>query len=407
MRYKPAGTWVFAFGFLVIIVATLTPVYGGKGSVPELCLLCHSRGMADFLSNIILFMPLAFGLRCRGWTLRRTVLAAVLLSLTVETLQLLVVTGRDPSPGDLAANSVGGLAGWIVAHTLAWWRPRADGALARTLGYTTIALAVLLGGLSLLVPAPPSITYFIQWTADLGHLEHYRGRVLESRLGPFELHGATRVEPNDSLRQLIRRPTWNVRFIAGVAPSAVAPIVSIYDGLQREVVLLGARSADLVYRQRLRAAVLLFDQPDLRVWSAFAGVQPGDAITLGLDAERARVCVRINTREQCGHGYTAGDTWALLMLPESWGRIARTVMTAAWLFGTFLPAGFLAYRAADALVSSAVVLAGLLVGPPAMGFGMTPAWQVSLSLAGLFVGYLASLAFRNRRQSAAHSVVST
>lgn len=407
MRYKPVGTWVSAFGFLAIIVATLTPVLGGGGGVPALCLLCQSRGTADFLSNILLFMPLGFGLRCLGWSLRRAAPAAAMLSLTVETLQLLVVTGRDPSLGDLFANSVGGLAGWMVAHTLTWWYPRAQGAVARTLGFTAVGLGVLLGGLSLLVPAPSRITYFIQWTADLGHLEHYGGRVLESKLGAYELHGATRVESSESLRRSIHEPIWNVRFVAGAAPSALAPIVSIYDGLQREVVLLGASGPDLVYRQRLRAAVLRFDQPDLRMWSAFAGVQAGDAVTLSLDADRARACARINTSEQCIHGYSVGDTWALLMLPDRWGRIARTAMSAAWLFFIFLPAGFLAYTTADCCVSAIVVLLGLLAGPPAMGFGITPAWQVLLSLAGLLVGYSATLVFRSRRQSIARSVLST
>jgi len=390
------GIWIAGLGFLAIAVATLTPVDGGGGVTSRLCLICHSRGMADFLSNIILFMPLAFGLALHGWSLRRTALAALLLSLVIESLQVRVIAGRDSNVGDLAANSLGGVIGWLVWRTSGWWRPRQHAALARMLSVAGATLAVLIGALTLLVPAPQSTTYFMQWTADLGRLEHYDGQVLESRLGPVELHGSTRVEPGRTVRQQLLEPSWNVRFIAGHPPSALAPIVSIYDNFQQEVVFLGADNVDLVHRQRLRAGALRFDEPDLRVWSALASMQPGDTVTLAWRADRKSTCVTVDQREACRYGFTVGDTWALLMFPDSWGRGARTAMSVAWLFGIFLPAGFLGYRRSHTLIGSVLVLATLVAVPPVLGFAMTPAHQVVMALAGLSAGHLAAVTLRGR-----------
>lgn len=402
---RRVGSWIASAGFLAIAIATLTPVASAGGGTSRICLICHSRGMADFLSNIVLFAPLGFGLALRGWSLRRTAFAGMVFSLTIELLQLQVISGRDSNFGDVVANSMGGVAGWLAWRSLPWWQPRPNHAMTRAVTLALIALGILIGGLSLLVPAPQPTTYFIQWTADLGGLEHYGGRVLKSKLDGLDLEGATRVQPSDTVRRLLLQPRWTVHFIAGAAPPSLAPIVSIYDEFRQEVMLLGAREGDVEYRQRLRAGMLRFDEPDLRVYGALHDVVPGDNVTLRWIADRERVCVSVNERMRCSHGYTVGDTWALLLFPDSWGRTARIAMCMAWLFGIFLPVGFVAYRWMELLVITAGTLVVLIGTPALIGFAMTPLWQVLMAILGLMNGHIAARLIRRREQSvAAHNV---
>lgn len=346
--------------------------------------------MADFLSNIILFMPLGFGLALRDASLRRAVLTSSMLSLAVETMQLFVISGRDPSFGDIAANSLGGLVGWMVWRMLPWWCRGGRGAWIRSLTLATAALAILLGGLWFLVPAPPSTIYFVQWTADLGHLENYKGRVQEATLGPLELQEAMQVGSSDSIKHLLEQPEWKVLFTAGPEPTSVAPILSIYDELQQEVALLGARGSDVVYRQRMRAADFGLDQLDFRAWSMLESIESGDDVLLRISVDRSRTCVGINHLQECGRGYSVGDTWGLLMFPESWGRTMRAAMNLIWLFGLFMPAGFIINRPAGLAGIAFVAMTGSLLGPLSMGFSPPSPWEVLAIVAGLSTAHIAS-----------------
>jgi VanZ like family len=107
----------------------------------------------DVVLNLLLFLPFGAGLGLAGWSWRRAAVAAALLSFTVETLQYFVVTGRDPSLGDLINNTAGGAAGAAVAGRLgglAW--PSASAARRLLLCGTVIWLAWL--GVSALSLSP-------------------------------------------------------------------------------------------------------------------------------------------------------------------------------------------------------------------------------------------------------------
>ena len=63
-----ARSWVLAAVVLVIAVMTLLPTYGTPGDT-RYCLLCGERGLADFISNVVLFGPFGAALALRGATL--------------------------------------------------------------------------------------------------------------------------------------------------------------------------------------------------------------------------------------------------------------------------------------------------------------------------------------------------
>jgi hypothetical protein len=143
------GAVLAATGLVAILVATLIPnprQIAASAATPLLCLVCGEGGGTDVFLNLLLFSPMAIGLRLLGWPWRRVVAVAALLSLTVEYLQFSVVVGRDTSLSDLLANTIGAAA----AAALAPWVPgllAPDPARARRL--LLMGAALFLGVLAL------------------------------------------------------------------------------------------------------------------------------------------------------------------------------------------------------------------------------------------------------------------
>jgi hypothetical protein len=138
------GTLLGVLGGAVVLVATLTPVRDVRGlalATPLLCLVCGDYGGADVAANLLLFLPLAIGLRLSGQSWGHTVLVCGLLSFTVELLQFQVVSGRDSSLSDLLANTTSA----AIGATLGGFLPRMVAPRPRE------AAAFLAGGVALLL----------------------------------------------------------------------------------------------------------------------------------------------------------------------------------------------------------------------------------------------------------------
>ena len=121
-------------GLAFVLVATLTPLSDPRGAAaatPLLCLVCGDQGGADVVDNLLLFLPLAIGLRLSGQSWRRTVLAAFLISFNVELLQYWLIPGRDTSLSDLLTNTASGAIGATIgAHLPGWFLPDRDRAIS-------------------------------------------------------------------------------------------------------------------------------------------------------------------------------------------------------------------------------------------------------------------------------------
>ncbi len=385
---------------LVIMVATLTPVPGAASTGSPLCIACGQRGVADFLSNVMLFAPLGIGLVLLGVSLRRTALIGVLFSAGVEAAQLGIIAGRDANIGDVVSNGAGAAVGWWLGHTRDWWLRPDPGSLRRFAGVGAATLVLLLGGLLLFTPALPDTTYYLQWTARFGGMQPYEGRVLASRFGALELAGPPwKIEQRDSVRTALHSGVIDVMLVTGPPPTGLAPIVSIYDTYGREIMLLGADGNDFVYRYRTRADALRFDRADLVLEDVLRGPPIGSTAPLRLEQDRGGACLTIDDVRRCGRGFTIGETWSLLMFPDGWSNAVRGVMSLAWLFGAFLPTGFLARRRRLAL--AAIILVGgiLFVVPPLIGFAATPVLQIAAAGAGLGAGHGLEAMIRRMRGS--------
>jgi hypothetical protein len=389
----------------LIALATLLPtenIAGGAG----FCLLCGPRGLADFVSNIVLFAPFGCVIALRGSSLRRALFAGALLACLIEALQIEMIPGRDATIGDVVANTVGAAAGWPVGR-LRPWRNARDFGVRATVGLTALACSGVLFGLLLLSPVLPPPPYHLFWTPYYAEQEIYLGRVLSTRLGPLSWQQAgAPMEPGWRVRQLLQTEPLQARFLAGPPPYHIAPILTVQKGEvgepgpagviteEQEIAFLGAGGVDFVYRFRSLADVLRLDDGDLRIPRVFERVQMGDTVDLAFSFDKRGYCIHVNGQTRCGAGPAVGDTWTVLLSPDL--RVAtRQRIAFAWLWLLFLPCGYVADRKAAALAAASVAVLCLLTAPIALGFASTPWVQLVAMVFGVSTGYWASGVYRH------------
>ncbi len=348
------------------------------------CVVCGSRGVADAVLNLLLFFPLGASL-APFYRPRLVLLGGALTSCVIEFSQL-YLPGRDASLGDVLFNTLGALLGMLAVRTLSRWSyPESTAASRACLGAALIAVSCFTLTGYLLQPVLPPTTYFGQWTPILGHLEPYRGRIVSARIGGLELP-SRQLADSDRFRALMMGGTaLEVMSVAGPAPRALAPIFSVYDDLQREMILLGADRDHLVYRYRTRAAELRLDQPDLRLPGALADVAPGDSIELSVHRV-ARGHVLTHAGRAAHLSFSVGVGWALLMYPEWLSPGTMQLVSVLWIMVLAVPIGFWARRRPESVAAlTAVVLAFVLI-PPAVGLMTTPPGQWGGLVVGLAIG---------------------
>lgn len=123
---------IILLGMILIIVSTLYPfkfAITGTSPIREIIRSFRSgSGLVDVLANVVLFLPLGFGL---GSAIAKrpfkpaTKLVAVflicgVLSLGIELLQVFL-PGRKPTPSDVVANVVGGGVGYLLFEYFGFW----------------------------------------------------------------------------------------------------------------------------------------------------------------------------------------------------------------------------------------------------------------------------------------------
>lgn len=81
----------------------------------------------EFGANILLYLPLGFlaTMLLPRRAARLVPVAALLLSISVELSQHLLLAGRSGDPRDVAANTIGGVLGWAIAAGVRRRRPAA------------------------------------------------------------------------------------------------------------------------------------------------------------------------------------------------------------------------------------------------------------------------------------------
>jgi hypothetical protein len=348
------------------------------------CVLCGGRGTADAILNVVLFLPLGIdaGIRRRGGG--AALVTGVGLSVLIELVQQLL-PGRYPTLGDVLWNGLGAWAGWgawtllRVSVARSVWPARA---LAVAVGVWTLGAGMLLR------PHWTEDDWWGQWTPELGHLAEYDGRVIEARLGQVELPG--RRLPSGSDWRGMMYGDFELRTVVekGTGPPSLAPIVSVYDGHQREQFILGAVGEDLVWRERNWASVLRFDRPDLRSPGALGGVAVGVPVELGVRRVGDSRCLLVDAAQFCADGYPTGRSWSTLLYfgAPSEGRLRA--LDLAWLFLLLAPIGLLAPTARERGMTGGGALLFMVGAASVTPLATIGPVELAVAVSGLLAGGL-------------------
>jgi len=377
---------VLALGLCAIALATLTPAGEQNTESIFACVFCGEQWLADMLRNALLYIPLGLGLGLAGVRARRTVLFGALLSAAVEVAQI-AIPGRDSSLGDVLANTGGTAVGILLLLSApVWFRPsrRAAGTLALCWIVGVSGVWALTGWL--LAPSFPRTVYYGQWTPNLGYIAWYRGRVLDARIVDEEVR-SRRVPDSDAVRRaLLRGDPIDLRFVAGPNTPRLSSIFSVYDDRQREIVLIGPRGNDLVFRYATRAARFGLDQPELRLQAGAAGWGVGDTVSLSVHRAGPGWAVQVGSAP--GHllGYTIAAGWTLLFYPGSQPDWLLAALGMAWMAGLLVPVGYwMRWSLASAVALGTAVIAAAGAPPAARLLGTPLVSWIAMAF-GLLIG---------------------
>jgi hypothetical protein len=356
-------------GLGFILVATLTPVSDPRGLAlltPLFCLVCGDQGGADVVANLLLFLPLAVGLRLRGATWTRVVLLSFLLSLTVELLQLRLVPGRDASLSDLVSNTASGAIGATLGSALPGWvAPSPERARAFLAAGLALVLALLGSWAWLLMPVMPKGRLISRWAHEAPGRDVFDGRVQSVRLDTLPM--PTNGPPPDSAD--LRRRIDAGHFDLAVDVVSGRPVSDRFWIYMFRVPSGGA----LTLNQFRREAGLAVPARGLRyklhpILVTLADAFPDSAgvavhLSAGEQARRIRLSSSYEGRERAVElGISPALGWMLVVpFQLAVGTGVRWV-TAALLFVIALPLGYWGARCQSRWQAIGLLIAGMLLG---------------------------------------------
>lgn len=359
-QQRVIGLATTAIALAVIARLTLWPGPGGLPRAFQWCLVCGSYGSADFALNVLLFVPLGFGLRLAGTPRYSASLAVIASTVLIEALQFYVVPGRESDLSGIISNTIGGLVGVAIAdlraHLVA---PDVRVARRVAIGVAAVVCALAEVVQRGLAPSLPHSIYYEQVAPDLGMFDVYRAPVITPTFdgAPFR-EGRLSADSGDLMRVslLDGRASIRVAIRSGPVPLRLAPIISVFDQRHHEIFLLGRRGTDVVFRLRRRANDFRWRSPAL-----FLSLGEPPTLHQSPDTAHVRAAVRPGRIELSVADLRGTRTveekrgvwqaWRFLV-PDSVFASAAGVLTALWIAGLFVPLGYWSGQGARASVSS-------------------------------------------------------
>jgi len=327
-----------------ILVATLTPIPRQAAQVAltgPFCLACGDGGVADFILNIALFLPLGAALAAAGFRARTVVLLGLALSAGVEVLQFGVIPGRDAALGDILANSAGTALGWGLAGQIGQLlRPSPRGAALLASGWALVAIAGTVGAVPLMEPSLPNEVWYGQWAAAGPEPEWFEGEVLSVELGGRPLPH-WRIEDWKTRREELRARgelKLEAEIIAGAATQEPLRIVALAADNGRFATLTQT-GRDLHWGIRLRASELGLRSPVMVLRTGLPGTA-GDTIAVGGTYANRLATVQVRRGDQVTEieaSFGWQDGWRLLLGTSKAGRPVEVVLAILWLLGLWTP----------------------------------------------------------------------
>jgi VanZ family protein len=168
-QQKALGIATTVLSALAIAGLTLTPNPGPPADYFDLCITCGTHWASDFGLNILLFIPLGFGLRLAGVRRRTAWFVAVATTVTIEVLQYSAIPGRDSDLSDILSNTAGGVLGVALADARRrLLAPSAAAALRLSVGGAVVWCAAAAGTQWALSTSLPHSIYYEQVAPHLG-----------------------------------------------------------------------------------------------------------------------------------------------------------------------------------------------------------------------------------------------
>jgi len=213
--------------------------------------------------------------------------------------------------------------------------------------------------------------------------------------------------------------------IPGPTTERLAPILSVFDERQVEVLVVGQDKRDLVFRVRRGAADALLRTPSVKVDNIFPERPPGSSLSsdtlgirIGLESPRLGIQVTSTTGGLIAHEdlhLSPQLGWSLIVPFRYPLASARTLTTALWIAGLLFPLAYWSARGSERLkvrgidgpamvnlgILVAVIVCGLWLLP--MLYGLAPGqwWEWIAATAGAGGGWLTG------RRTRTHSTLET
>ncbi len=378
-----------------IVIATLTPHRDLVDAAQAPRIGGEPFQLADFVRNLILFMPLGASLVWARLPALRALGLVALLSAGIEVAQgTIPIAGRNASEVDLIANISGAaLAIALFRSASAWIHPSPLQSRRLALVAGTVTAGVLVGTGLLLAPAPTTAVYFGHRTPSLAHLAPYRGTVLDAWINEVEISQGW-LSMSDRIRaRLAGDYTLRVQAQSGSPPEGVAGLLLITDLAQNEILLLGPDREDLVFRFRTRGRAVGLEPATVRLPGELAEIALGQTLDLRVERSAADLCITVDRGPKCGYGFSVGDGWRLLAPDYRIMSVWRPALDVVWLASLFFPIGFWGRRDGVSWTAGAIAVAALLLAPFVAPLRPTPVSQMAGAGFGAVLGIAARLRF--------------
>lgn len=348
--------------------------------------------LADRIANVFLFVPLGAGLALLGLGAARALVASLLLSCSVELIQL-YLPGRDASLYDVLSNSLGAGLGALLWRTLAarpqHWRAH--------LAFTcTILLFTALGWLAR--PAVLPGEHLLQWQPPTGTGARWTGKLerLTADRAPVWM-GFTRTGP---LQQIVDGAPLYAQLRFGLSQPTPTPIFIWRTEAGEHALTLTTQNQDLELRVADRGSFWGLPAPSATWPGALTQLVPNDPYTLRIQLREGGACLSLDPLiARCGVGPRLARSWARIRLPKSFGPTQIALLDLLWFvgFGVFLMWWSPSMRWRITALSLVVAWVALLsaetaLGPPTGG-------DLAALLFGATLGSLRAILRRARRTS--------
>lgn len=339
--------------------------------------------VADAIRNLVLLWPLGMLLAANGMRLSIATALGFAVSCAVEGVQS-QIPGRHPSVIDVVANTLSTAQGHLLFTHHARWLSPAPSVARRLAGLEfSAAIALLTLGVQTFRLSPAGPTYFAGIRPELGAFERYPGEVRNPTLGDVALEVGP-VPRSAAVRDaLVGFSPLSFDAVSFPSKGAIAPLLTLHDADQSEVLLFGAQGGDWIVRERRVSRDLGLESPVFR-WSMARGPQHTSAelVTIRLERGDRAASLRVGADDLGRQRFTPGRIWTLLVPGYIVGARLGEVLDFVTIALLALPAAYHAKRVLPLAAGFGLALLAL----PALGPVAAPPVREWLGLGAALAG---------------------